>query len=354
MICTMAARSGFPPGPVCLGETQAERLALARELREKFDFVAGIGDRWDDNELHLEIGCLSIILQEHAGDWAGVPQRILNARLQQTGAFTMILNPVVTTMLNRKSIRRYTPELPPGEIVETIVRAGQQAPFAGQMGSVLLARNKPNPLNAPLLFTICVDLHRLELIMARRGWKLVMNDLSILFFGIQDAALMAENMVIAAESLGLGSCFLGGAPYEADRIVKEYRLPKRVFPLVQLAMGYPAEDPPPRPRYPLEYALFEDAYPELSEELVAQAMKAMDEGYLKQDYYRKLDAMVELEGGQEETYTYDNYSWTEHMSRKWGQWFRSADELLEQLRICGFEIGPGSEDALRANHTEHA
>ena len=266
----------------------------------------------------------------------------------------MIVNPVITTMLNRKSIRCYTPELPPDEIIETIVKAGQQAPFAGQMGSVLLARNKPNPYHAPLLFTICVDLHRLELIMARRGWKLVMNDLSILFFGIQDAALMAENMVIAAESLGLGSCFLGGAPYEADRIVKEYRLPKRVFPLVQLVMGYPAEDPPPRPRYPLECALFEDTYPELSEELVARAMKEMDEGYLKQDYYRKLDAMVELEEGQAETYTYDNYSWTEHMSRKWGQWFRSADELLEQLRICDFEISTGSEDTLGANHSEDA
>ena len=67
---------GFPPGPVYLGETQVERLALVRELRDKFDFVAGIGDRWDDNELHLEIGCLSIILQEHAGDWASVPHHI--------------------------------------------------------------------------------------------------------------------------------------------------------------------------------------------------------------------------------------------------------------------------------------
>jgi uncharacterized HAD superfamily protein len=65
------ARSGFPPGHVCLGETQAERLALVRDLREKLDFMAGIGDRWDDNELHLEIGCLSIILQEHA---IGVPR----------------------------------------------------------------------------------------------------------------------------------------------------------------------------------------------------------------------------------------------------------------------------------------
>ncbi len=81
----------------------------------------------------------------------------------------MMVNPVIATLLNRKSIRRYTPEVPPAEIIETIVRAGQQAPFAAQLCSVLLARNKPNPWHAPLLLTICVDLHRLELIMARRN-----------------------------------------------------------------------------------------------------------------------------------------------------------------------------------------
>ncbi len=70
------ARSGFPSGHVCLGETQVRRLALARELCERFEFIAGIGDRWDDNELHLEIGCLSIILQEHAGDWTSVPRHL--------------------------------------------------------------------------------------------------------------------------------------------------------------------------------------------------------------------------------------------------------------------------------------
>jgi len=70
------AQMGFPPGPAYLGETQAERLALVKDLCDRFDFIAGIGDRWDDNELHLEIGCLSIILQEHAGNWPSVPRHI--------------------------------------------------------------------------------------------------------------------------------------------------------------------------------------------------------------------------------------------------------------------------------------
>jgi len=248
-------------------------------------------------------------------------------------------NLVIQTMLEHKSIRKYTDETPSDEVIETIVRAGQQAPFASQYYSVLLSRNKKrNPFKAPLLFTICVDSHKFELIMAERNWKKVTNDLTLLFFGIQDAALMAENMVIAARSLGLGSCFLGSAMYRADKIAEEYQLPKRVFPLVQLAMGYPAEDPPQRPRYPMEFTLFEDKYPQLDEETVSKAMKQMDEGYLAQDYYRKMKAKISLEGDRKETFTYDNYSWTEHICRKWGQWHPEPKELLEQLEKRGFYI----------------
>lgn len=247
-------------------------------------------------------------------------------------------NPVVETMLNRKSIRKYTDEMPSDEVIHAIVRAGQQAPFASQLCSLLLTRKQGIPFGAPLLFTICVDLHRMELIMSKRSWNKVTNDLSILFFGIQDASLMAENMVIAAESFGMGSCFLGAAPYIAEKIARKYKLPPRVFPIVQLVMGYPAENPPPRPRYPLDFTLFEDAYPEFEESQIEQAMQQMDEGYLAQNYYRKGKIKIRLERGREETYTYDNYSWTEHISRKWGQWYASPAELLAQLAKRGFLV----------------
>ncbi len=252
-------------------------------------------------------------------------------------------NNVLTTMLNRRSVRRYKPDQPSDEVIESIVCAGQQAPFASQLYSVILSRQKKQPFGAPLMFTICADLYRLERFMALRGWKVVTNDLSLLLFAVQDAAYMAENMVIAAESLGLGSCFLGAAPYQAARIAKQYKLPKRVFPIVQLIMGYPNEEFPPRPRFPLSFTLFEDEYPELTDEQVAAAMKVMDDGYLGQDYYRKQKAKIRLEEGREETFTYDTYSWTEHISRKWGQWYASPEELLEQLKACGFDIGRTNE-----------
>lgn len=250
-------------------------------------------------------------------------------------------NPIVETMLRRKSIRKYTKESPSDEAITTIVRAGQQAPFAYQLCSLLLSRNRvQNPFKAPLLFYILVDSHRFELIMAKRNWKMVQNDLSLLLFGIQDAALMAENMVIAAESLGLGSCFLGGVPYQAETIIKKRKLPPRVFPLVGLVMGYPAENPPPRPRYPLDFTLFEDEYPEFSDGQIEEAMKVMDEGYLAQDYYREANFRITLEGDREETFTFDDYSWTEHISRKVGQWTPSLDEIVEPLARYGFNVTP--------------
>lgn len=252
-------------------------------------------------------------------------------------------NPVLKALLERKSIRRYEPDMPADEVIEAVVRAGQQAPFAAQIGSVLLSRDRErHPFRAPLLFTVLVDVHRLDRVLAARGWTRKTCDLAILLFGIQDAAYMAENMVIAAEALGLGSCFLGAAPFRAADLKKEYGLPDRAFPLVQLAMGYPAEGPPPRPRYPLPFTLYEGRYPEDDGETLAEAMEAMDQGYLAQDYYRKAGFMVKLEDGRQETRTFANYGWTEHMGRKWGQWLGDAKAVLDQLRACGFDLTDGA------------
>jgi Ni,Fe-hydrogenase III component G len=67
----------FPKGPLFVGPKQADRLVLAAALRQEFEFEAGLGARWEDNALHLELGCKSIILKEFEVDWEIVRKHLL-------------------------------------------------------------------------------------------------------------------------------------------------------------------------------------------------------------------------------------------------------------------------------------
>ena len=251
----------------------------------------------------------------------------------------MISNPTIDVLMNHRSIRKYTKEEPSEEVIETIVKAGQQAAFAGQLGSLILSRDKTkHPFKAPLYFIVCVDIHRMEKVMEKRGWDLISSDPAMLMFGVQDACYLAQNLVIAAESLGLGTCYLGFVPFMADKLIEKYQLPPKVFPLVGISVGYPNEDPPVRPRYPMDVACYDGKYPKFTDEQIEKAMQEMDDGYLAQDYYRGGKIMIKLEDDKEETYSGKTYSWTEHISRKWGQWLQDPQEMKEIFRKYGFEI----------------
>ncbi len=251
----------------------------------------------------------------------------------------MITNPTIETLMNHRSIREYTDKVPSDEIIETIVKAGQQAAFAGQLGSMIISKKKDkHPFGAPLYFIICVDIHRMQEVMKRRNWEMISSDAAMLLFGMQDASYMAQNIVIAAESLGLGTCYLGFVPFMAEKLILEYDLPKKVLPMVGITVGYPAENPPVRPRYPLDFSCFEGKYPKFTEDQIKTAMKQMDEGYLAQDYYKNGKLMIKLDSEREETYNGRIYSWTEHISRKWGQWLEDTTEIEEVLNKYGFEF----------------
>ncbi len=258
----------------------------------------------------------------------------------------MISNAVIDAMMNRKSIRKYTDRVPTEEEILTVVRAGQQAPFAMQMGSVIIQRNREtNAFGAPIQFIILCDIHRMERVMELRGWVRRSSNAHSLLFAVQDAAYMAQNMVTAGESLGMGSCFIGAAPYMSEKLRERCCLPDHVFPLVILAMGFPAEDPPVRPRYPMEFHLYEEKYPEMTDELVRSAMEVMDRGYLEQDYHKNAGFMIPLaDKSRTKEYDFDTYSWTEHISRKMGQWNTDPEELLKQLRIRGLPLDEGKAE----------
>ena len=90
--------------------------------------------------------------------------------------------------------------------------------------------------------------------------------------------------------------------------------------------------------------LFAGEYPALGEEEVQEAMAAMDEGYLEQGYYAKQQVKIPIEGGKEDRFTFADYSWTEHISRKWGQWGKSGKALLDEVRERGFDLAPAGRE----------
>lgn len=76
-------KNNYPEGQVFLGESLEVRINIARQLKFGSDFLVGIGDRWDDNELHGLLGCQSIILEEYCGNWGSVYNRIITLHKEQ-------------------------------------------------------------------------------------------------------------------------------------------------------------------------------------------------------------------------------------------------------------------------------
>ena len=62
-------RNGFPEGKVFLAVEQSERIKITESVLADENIVLGIGDRWDDNQLHLILGCKSVIVKEYEGDF---------------------------------------------------------------------------------------------------------------------------------------------------------------------------------------------------------------------------------------------------------------------------------------------
>lgn len=253
-----------------------------------------------------------------------------------------------TIIHNRRSIRLFLDRPVPDEVLEQILKAGFRAPFAAQLCSIVYTRDQKimqefrnlgvYPTTQVLIFFL-IDLSRHEKIMKQRGHTYDFDDTFALWLGLQDVSLVIENLILAAEALGLGSVLLGAAPHFADHIVDIFNIPARVFPVVGLCLGYPdpSEHTETRPRYPLSFSAFKNRYPEFSKEEIQAAMKVMDEGYLAQNYYRERNAKIPLKKGKD-TIDYDNYSWCEHISRKFinGGW--SPISLLEILRNHGFNF----------------
>lgn len=243
-------------------------------------------------------------------------------------------------ILKRATVRSYLDKDVTDETIEKLARAAQQAPFTGQMYAFIYTRDKekreilsrylgPFVAQAPVFILFCMDFRKLEKFIAYKGRENKSGEVQMLFLGIQDVAYAAGNLVTAAEAMGLGTCFFGGAPMLAPLLTEMFRLPDRVYPVVGMALGYPAVKPGPRPRIPTSCVLFKDEYHDLTEDEVTRAMSVMDAGLIREGYYRNLGAKIPKPEGGDDAVDYDSYGWSEHISRKYAR--QAASQRLKKL-----------------------
>ncbi len=188
---------------------------------------------------------------------------------------------MMETILNHRSIRKYTSEKVSSEVLEKILNAGIRASTTGNMQvySVVVTQddsnkeklapchfNQPMIKGAPVVLTFCADYNRFNKWCEQSNAKPGYDNFLSFVTGAIDALLVAQNVCIAAESKGLGICYLGTTTYTADKIIEVLNLPKGVVPVTTVTLGYPDESPELVDRLPLEGVVHYESYKDYSKE----------------------------------------------------------------------------------------
>ena len=190
---------------------------------------------------------------------------------------------MIDVITNHRTIRKYTGQTIDDALLNQILEAGVRASTTGNMQvySIVVTRDKAKKeqlaachfnqkmlTQAPVTLTFCADFNRFNLWCrqnhAEPGYD---NFLSFVTAAI-DALLAAQNVCVAAESKGLGICYIGTTTYLADKIIDVLELPKGVVPITTLTLGYPDENPDQPDRLPLAAVVHHETYKDYSPEKI--------------------------------------------------------------------------------------
>lgn len=187
-------------------------------------------------------------------------------------------NETIATLLSHRSVRAYSSTAVPQAHLELAIAAAQSAPTSNnfQAWSVVAIRDKErirrvnefagkqrHIANAPLFLVWLADLSRIERISKHTGSpKVSLDYLESFIVGVVDTSLAAQNAVATFESLGLGICCIGGVRNHPEEIAQILKLPKLVFPVMGMTVGYPDEsnDSTIKPRLPQDVILHSEEY----------------------------------------------------------------------------------------------
>jgi FMN reductase (NADPH) len=197
------------------------------------------------------------------------------------------MNEVIETILSHRSIRSFKDKPLTQDQIQTIVSAAQAAATSSfvQAYSIIgvkdpekkkhlakLAGNQSYVAENGHFFVFCADLYRHVLSGEMEDQEVVETAESTEKFMVAliDTALAAQNAVLAAESMGLGICYIGGIRNNLNEVSELLKVPDRVVPLFGLAVGYPNKTSGQKPRLPFEHIYHEDQYEQSAQKLKQQ------------------------------------------------------------------------------------
>lgn len=191
---------------------------------------------------------------------------------------------MIDIMKNRRTIRKYTEQDIPEELLNELLEVAVRASNSGnmQLYSVVVTRdqsnkeklapahfNQPMITTAPVVLTFCADANRFVKWAEQRKAEAGFDNLQTFIASTIDAMLFAQAFCDAAEENGLGICYLGTTAYNADKIIEALSLPRLVVPIVTVTVGYPAMPLPEQvERLPLAAVIHQEAYVDYTPDMI--------------------------------------------------------------------------------------
>lgn len=217
------------------------------------------------------------------------------------------MNAVMEAMLKHASVRQFTEQLISQETLESLIRCGQAAASSSfiQAVSVIqvtqtetrsqiaeLAGGQTWVVNAPVFLVFCADLQRVNYACVKNGLGALDGHTEHFIAATVDTALVAQNVLLAAESLGLGGVFIGGIRNNPQLVCDLLKLPEQVYPVFGMCLGWPVHTNTLKPRFPVQSILQTDQYD------LSQVASSVD------DYDQQMQAYYQTRGSNQRLSTW--------------------------------------------------
>lgn len=204
------------------------------------------------------------------------------------------MNEIIDLINKRASVRKFNDKPIANEIMDLIVNSAMRAPTAGNMMMYSIIKVKDKEIlealskscdNQPFIkdsdtaLIFVVDLSKWHRYFLLNGVKEFAESTNRLYdgptiadfmLGVNDAMAAAQNAVIAAESFGIGNCYIGDIMENVEYHRELLNLPKYVFPAAMLVFGYTDQYPKARERFDKKYVVFDNVYQELDDQDIGE------------------------------------------------------------------------------------